>query len=227
MPRHLGGKYCSDKDGVNTAAHASVRKSLLEIETEANFKTQAGKDKPRPTNVLTKAQKKQLKSGVSLNCAKCGKNAAAQVGGHVKPCQSCLQVAYCSKECQKADWKNHKNFCNSQSQAAILREGSQHSEEKLRFNMLEWTQTHILEMVVLTQVIIVLLGLFFHIVVLISNILFVFQFAYMIQHALLPGLFGDSPDCVSLTVNVAESTNQTLVVDAISLRHLRADELSR
>ncbi|CAC5420554.1 unnamed protein product [Mytilus coruscus] len=37
-------------------------------------------------------------------CFVCGK-------GEAKRCSSCKQVLYCSKKCQKADWKTHKTMC--------------------------------------------------------------------------------------------------------------------
>ncbi|KAF8658429.1 hypothetical protein AX16_001980 [Volvariella volvacea WC 439] len=39
-------------------------------------------------------------------CAFCGKRAA-----RLPRCSSCKQVAYCSGDCQKADWKKHKVSC--------------------------------------------------------------------------------------------------------------------
>ena len=38
------------------------------------------------------------------SCAKCGKSANAF-------CFNCKIVQYCSRECQKADWKLHKTNC--------------------------------------------------------------------------------------------------------------------
>lgn len=38
-------------------------------------------------------------------CGNCG------VVASVKKCQRCEQIAYCSKECQKFDWKRHKQEC--------------------------------------------------------------------------------------------------------------------
>lgn len=31
----------------------------------------------------------------------------------LKRCGGCLQVDYCSRECQRADWAQHKNGCKS------------------------------------------------------------------------------------------------------------------
>ncbi|CAN0472242.1 unnamed protein product, partial [Ectocarpus sp. 8 AP-2014] len=41
----------------------------------------------------------------SRKCAKCGK------GGNSLQCSRCRKVAYCSKECQRRDWKSHKPSC--------------------------------------------------------------------------------------------------------------------
>lgn len=32
----------------------------------------------------------------------------------VKKCQGCGVVAYCGRECQRKDWRNHKGVCGSQ-----------------------------------------------------------------------------------------------------------------
>ena len=31
-------------------------------------------------------------------------------------CAKCHRVLYCSKECQQADWKNHKKVCSSKQE---------------------------------------------------------------------------------------------------------------
>eukprot|EP00961_Rhodomonas_salina_P289727 3914677-Rhodomonas_salina.1 len=49
------------------------------------------------------------------NCAKCGVRADGSVT--VSFCSGCRSVAYCSKECQKADWKAHKAACRQIRQA--------------------------------------------------------------------------------------------------------------
>eukprot|EP00897_Mesotaenium_endlicherianum_P008438 jgi/Mesen1/7622/ME000004S07898 len=42
-------------------------------------------------------------------CATCGKT-----GGSVHRCSRCKGPAYCSKECQKLDWPQHKQHCNKE-----------------------------------------------------------------------------------------------------------------
>ncbi|KAK6842753.1 MYND finger family protein [Apiospora arundinis] len=43
-------------------------------------------------------------------CRNCGKTQKAD-GGNLMQCARCKEVAYCSKECQKADWKKHRQEC--------------------------------------------------------------------------------------------------------------------
>lgn len=44
-------------------------------------------------------------------CARCGTNDAAS-DSKLMRCQRCKVVSYCSQECQRADWKQHKKLCN-------------------------------------------------------------------------------------------------------------------
>ena len=49
-------------------------------------------------------------------CDNCGKD-ESQLIGPLKCCAKCRQCSYCSRDCQKADWKNHKKVCGKQSTA--------------------------------------------------------------------------------------------------------------
>ena len=46
-------------------------------------------------------------------CKTCGKLNAelSKEKKKLKTCGKCKKVAYCSKECQKEDWKDHKEDC--------------------------------------------------------------------------------------------------------------------
>ncbi|KAK8050303.1 hypothetical protein PG994_012033 [Apiospora phragmitis] len=46
----------------------------------------------------------------SEKCRSCGKTMTA-AGGKLMQCARCKEVSYCSKECQKADWKKHRQEC--------------------------------------------------------------------------------------------------------------------
>ena len=54
-------------------------------------------------------------------CNKCGKPATFMEP--LKPCSRCIICAYCSKDCQTADWSNHKQHCKKETgdQAKELR----------------------------------------------------------------------------------------------------------
>ncbi|KIW54252.1 hypothetical protein PV05_06621 [Exophiala xenobiotica] len=47
----------------------------------------------------------------SAQCAKCGTT------GNLKRCAKCQTTQYCSRECQKGDWKNHKQACSRNAAA--------------------------------------------------------------------------------------------------------------
>lgn len=49
-------------------------------------------------------------------CAKCRKT-QAEVSLPLKRCAKCQNQLYCSRGCQKADWKVHKAFCASSQQS--------------------------------------------------------------------------------------------------------------
>uniref|UniRef100_A0A8B9J597 MYND-type domain-containing protein n=1 Tax=Astyanax mexicanus TaxID=7994 RepID=A0A8B9J597_ASTMX len=58
-------------------------------------------------------------------CAKCGEKAFR----HCRHSETCLNVYYCSKDCQKEDWSLHKKFCPQLRKAAIDR-------------LVEWVTSH-------------------------------------------------------------------------------------
>lgn len=49
------------------------------------------------------------KNGTS-GCRACGRDKSRD-GGELKGCTKCLEVKYCSRTCQRADWKRHKPEC--------------------------------------------------------------------------------------------------------------------
>jgi len=51
-------------------------------------------------------------------CAKCGQGAKDEAH-KLMLCSSCKCVHYCSKVCQKLDWKQHKGLCASLAKSAI------------------------------------------------------------------------------------------------------------
>src|SRR5436190_8189952 len=49
----------------------------------------------------------------AAQCAGCTKTAL-----NLKRCAKCQTTLYCSRECQKADWKQHKRVCSSNPASA-------------------------------------------------------------------------------------------------------------
>ena len=62
------------------------------------------------------------------NCRNCGKE--SQHINRVLKCGGCKLAVYCSKECQKADWKKHKPFCKSLSNAGLCEDNRVKNELK-------------------------------------------------------------------------------------------------
>ena len=52
--------------------------------------------------------------------AECGKDERT---AKMLSCQACLAVVYCSKECQKQDWKRHKPECSARAEATATLAG--------------------------------------------------------------------------------------------------------
>ena len=69
----------------------------------------------------------------------------------IRACSRCKIVGYCSKSCQRTDWKIHKSICTTRSQShahttlfddAVGREALNQSETSPKFNMTQ-KQSHV------------------------------------------------------------------------------------
>lgn len=72
-------------------------------------------------NITPTIQVKWTRSNTIRRCQYCFKNDVK-----LSKCSSCNVVHYCSKECQKEDWKMHKIYCKS------CKEGSKEDKKKHR-----------------------------------------------------------------------------------------------
>lgn len=62
---------------------------------------------------LADEQEQRQKQQAALTaCARCKKSEQPEA---LKRCGRCLQVCYCSADCQKADWPTHKKACKKSS----------------------------------------------------------------------------------------------------------------
>jgi len=103
--------------------HATQESFNVNLSECANQKQNADK--------LSKALKKEMKTQRAIKshvratasaiadehsqpgCHKCNK--IAHSSGALSKCSRCKVVAYCSRECQAADWNTHKQSCQKQN----------------------------------------------------------------------------------------------------------------
>ncbi|PPQ92421.1 hypothetical protein CVT25_008642 [Psilocybe cyanescens] len=78
-----------------------------------------------------KMAKKRLKNTVRYRCAALGCDIEADTGAMLSrcsgPCDADKKPYYCSKECQRADWKNHKPFCRPGAECSVVDDGSKYN----------------------------------------------------------------------------------------------------
>lgn len=63
-----------------------------------------------PKNELQRTNTGENIGKVKYACMCCQKDGNMN-GVRLQKCMACMQVSYCSKECQRSDWKNHKKAC--------------------------------------------------------------------------------------------------------------------
>lgn len=94
--------------------------TLPEWETAARYATRVAispvyasplvEDVIPPGMAKAAADKREGEGAVMMACRKCGKIGGTP-GVKLRKCARCLEVAYCSPECQKTDWKKHRMEC--------------------------------------------------------------------------------------------------------------------
>eukprot|EP01113_Clastostelium_recurvatum_P004294 TRINITY_DN11892_c0_g1_i1.p1 TRINITY_DN11892_c0_g1~~TRINITY_DN11892_c0_g1_i1.p1 ORF type:complete len:158 (+),score=15.53 TRINITY_DN11892_c0_g1_i1:140-613(+) len=118
-----------DSKGYTALDHATMMKNPLAVKIlkEAGVKNTiigGGGGGPKSATTCATTTKKGEKSAVAAatiatkgefapSCHFCSKvgGVAGAGGTSLSWCSRCKDVRYCSAECQRADWKSHKQFC--------------------------------------------------------------------------------------------------------------------
>jgi hypothetical protein len=75
--------------------------------------------KPLPSDKATHVSNPNYERTYSASCEACSDSVPLDRGK--KYCKGCMVVVYCSKACQKADWKRHKKVCGKEPKKDIFR----------------------------------------------------------------------------------------------------------
>ncbi|RKF53959.1 putative mynd domain [Erysiphe neolycopersici] len=93
-------------------SNSGAAENLLEISPAISLVSTNGH-----TTVPTTSTTTTIPSSSSTlldRCAKCG--TTSQTNKLLKKCNKCQSVAYCTRECQKTDFKSHKRACAAAAQ---------------------------------------------------------------------------------------------------------------
>jgi len=103
--------FGQDERTVATLSEEELRQVVKEVASELQQKARTVRKNKLAGTVLGANAKGdgQPVYIVLQNCHSCGKLPPA--GKKLMICSQCRNVSYCNKECQKADWSNHKAYC--------------------------------------------------------------------------------------------------------------------
>jgi hypothetical protein len=113
MEKHfsrMGNLYgvIEEEQQSNVYCQTKVREIFMRSNT-ADIKRRKSLDTV-PKELLARKSDVPAPMKVKYFCIFCGKADKIQ-GVMLSKCSACEQVYYCSKECQRADWKDHKGAC--------------------------------------------------------------------------------------------------------------------
>lgn len=71
----------------------------------------------------------ELGTGAKVVAPKTCEGLGCQITTNLKKCKDCRDVYYCSEECQRTDWEQHKAICRTVKQARE-KEKEEHEKQK-------------------------------------------------------------------------------------------------
>jgi hypothetical protein len=94
--------------GLEKMAHDPTVIAVADAQRQRELQQQQQRD------LRQEAEEKRL--GGVQHCAGCGAKESAEK--RLKKCTACALVRYCSRDCQKADWRFHKALCKAKTAGA-------------------------------------------------------------------------------------------------------------
>ncbi|KAK7483873.1 hypothetical protein BaRGS_00024890 [Batillaria attramentaria] len=105
--------------------HSTTREELERSQTDDEGNQGQETEPSEPGGATGGAVSGASGGGQVMTCQKCKKTAP-----EMKKCGRCKEVTYCSRDCQRADWRSHKVNCRQDD--VIITEGYRQMEERER-----------------------------------------------------------------------------------------------
>ena len=123
----MGGQIELDLDRAEALAVESMRLDASGAEEGQRILSVVAGTRQKPDTMKEAFGVISQGGSTTSRCQSCGKAATGSVGpvggdvdggggepqAELKKCQGCKRVVYCSRECQRADWKEHSKVCTA------------------------------------------------------------------------------------------------------------------
>ena len=105
-------KVAFSMERVNYVSH--IHLPLMQQADMSGGRSNGAKQRHANTETGDQTSSKVTDGTPDSKCSYCNKS------GNVKTCSGCKKTKYCSRVCQKADWKSHKHRCDAHKQVLFF-----------------------------------------------------------------------------------------------------------